>query len=86
MKKMDNVSITRFETECFYIDIIDNGDKFEAWLTYKTDGVSNLMFGMYKDNEIDFDLFCEIVEANLDEYRYEYYRSESGLDDEEDED
>ena len=73
MKKVDNINITRLETECFYIDIVENKDShlFEAWLQGKDYGVSTLMFGYYAK---DFDGFCEIVEENLSDYIYDYYR------------
>lgn len=84
MKKMDNISITRFETECFYIDIIDKGDLFEAWLSGKGYGVSELMFGVFKEQPtVEIDSFLEMVDGSLDDYEYDYYRKhDMGWDDE----
>ena len=75
--KLTDTKITRYETECFFIDIVDDGKWFEAWLTEKESGISNLMFGMPNEQPtemIDFDRFLEIVEDNLDDYIYDYYR------------
>lgn len=77
--ELTDTQITRYETGCFFIDIVDDGKTFEAWLTEKGTGASTLMFGLPKEQpteRIDFDCFLEIVEGNLDEYRYEYYRRE----------
>ena len=78
MKIVNNVKITRYETECFWIDIIETEDMFEAWLTGKDYGVSNLMFGCPKEqsngHNISADGFMELVENNLDDYIYSYYR------------
>lgn len=77
--KITAYKITRYETESFFIDIVDDGNSFEAWLTEKGVGVSNLMFGIPKKQPtetIDFCRFLEIVEDNLDDYIYDYYRRE----------
>ena len=62
-----NTTITRFEEGDFWIDIIDCGDTWEAWLTRKDYGVSDLMFGCSKFpiddiQELDFDNVCELAE------------------------
>lgn len=80
MKKVENVQITRFETECFFIDIVEDEANFEAWLQEKQYGISSLMYGVPKHQvvrnetiDVDFDFFCEMIESDLDDYIYEYY-------------
>ena len=55
-----------------WIDIIECGDYFEAWLTPHDYGVSELMFGCSKKqsngHDVDYDGFVEMVEANLEDY------------------
>ena len=87
MKKVNSTTITRFETECFWIDIVDDGTVLEAWLCGKSDGISELMFGYSKDQGngrvLTQNEFLEDVEAELDYYRYAYYRKYyDGMDDE----
>ncbi len=75
MEKTD-IKITRFEDADFWVDVIDAGDNWEAWITHKAYGISSLMFGYPKkqpDCNVDFDFFCEIVEVNLEEYEDNYY-------------
>lgn len=74
MKKTD-IKITRFEDGDFWVDIVENVNDFEAWLTRKDCGVADLMFGAPKqqiDRVWDFDRFCELVEGNLEEYEANY--------------
>jgi len=76
MKSFEKV--TRFEvydTEEYYVDIIEKYDSFEAWITGKNYGVSALMFGSAKQNyfhdcpyEVTKKEFIKTVESNL---RYE---------------
>lgn len=76
IKKQDGVSVTRYETECFYVDIIETVSEFEAWLTEKHCGVSDLMFGCPKEQShgtLSLEHFLHMVEENLDDYIYEYY-------------
>ena len=82
MKKTD-VKITRFETECFWIDIVETETDFEAWLQSKEIGISKLMYGIPKHQtigndilDVDFDFFCAMIEADKEDYIYEYYRTE----------
>ena len=79
MKKLNNAKITRYEEGNFWIDIVESESEFEAWLQERHCGVSSLMFGFPKeqftDGEklvVDNDFFCELVEANLDEYIEDY--------------
>jgi hypothetical protein len=81
MTPVTNVSIKRFETENFFIDIVEDEATFEAWLQEKHEGVASLMFGTPKEQYIkgkvfrtDLDLFCKVVEEDLDDYIYDYYR------------
>lgn len=77
MKKSENISITRYETECFYVFITETEAEFEAWLTEKTMGVSNLMFGCPKYQPsfgtLTLDTFLGYVEESLDDYIDAYY-------------
>lgn len=66
MKKTD-ISITRFENSDFWIDVVDDGTVFRAYLMRKGYGVSSLMFGAEKKN-ITFSSFLYLVQCNLDEY------------------
>lgn len=79
--KKTNTQITRFETECFYIDIVETDSEFEAWLQEKHYGEATVMYGVPKHQKIggenidtDFELFCAMIESDLDDYIYEYYR------------
>ena len=74
MKKA-NAKITRYQQGKFYIDIVDNGKGFEAWITGKKYGVSDLMFGMPKKQateDITEEHFLELVEASFSEYAAGY--------------
>jgi len=66
MKKTD-ISITRFENSDFWIDVVDDGTVFSAYLMRKGYCVSSLMFGAEKKN-ITFSSFLYLVQCNLDEY------------------
>lgn len=75
MLEMVNWSSRRFlhiqNDICYYIDILDNGTDFEAWITREDYGVSSVMFGMPKqqgEDILNFDDFRKLVEANLEEY------------------
>ena len=71
MDKTD-IKITRYEQDGFWIDIVENTEDFEAWLTAKNYGISQLMFGVPKKQptwgDIQHDIFLELVENNFDEY------------------
>ena len=64
-----NIQITRYEDGDFYVDIIDNGPDFEAWLTAKEYGVSEMLMACPKDQEngcdVDFYAFLSMVEYTL---------------------
>jgi hypothetical protein len=80
--KKTNIRIVRFEDGPFWVDIVDAGEAWEAWLTHNRYGVSDLMFGWPKvqhpkhlngEAEVwDFDRFCKIVENNLEEGEADY--------------
>lgn len=87
--KKTNIQIVRFEDGPFWVDVIDSGDMWEAWLTHNRYGVSDYMFGWPKvqhpyylngEAEVwDFDRFCTLVEDNLEDYK-ETYCEEHGVD------
>lgn len=86
--KKTNIQIVRFEDGPFWVDIVDAGDTWEAWLTHNHYCVSDYMFSWPKvqhprgkdgkyhfdgDPEVwDFDRFCKLVEGNLKEYENSY--------------
>lgn len=78
--KKTSAKITRFESGKWYVDIIETRTMFEAWLSRKDCGVSDLMFCSAKKQmdsdgnewEEDSDFFCEMVEVNLPEYKAIY--------------
>lgn len=85
MKKTSQ-KITRFESGTFYVDIIEKRNKFEAYLVRKNKVEPMYMFGCSKTQykydsdscdmipyKIDFDYFCEMVEANLNDYKDLYH-------------
>lgn len=75
MKKTKQ-KITRFEDGKFYVDIVETGDGFEAWIAEKDSGLSALMFGVPRRQEgmgdTTFHSFCELVEDNLAEHEANY--------------
>ena len=77
MKKSENINITRYETDCFYVFVMESESEFEAWLTEKTMGISNLMFGCPKYQPsfgtLTLKDFLADVEECLDDYINEYY-------------
>lgn len=70
MLKTD-IRITRYVYGDYNIDIIENPEHYEAWLSHKHYGISELMFGLTK-KDVNEELFLEIVENNLGESIYEY--------------
>ena len=69
--KKTSAKVTRFESGKWWVDVIETRTMYEAWLTRKAYGCSTLMFGYFK-KDMSYDTFCEIVEANLDEYKRVY--------------
>lgn len=69
MERTD-IKIIRFEHGNFWVDIVELEDWYEAWLQHKDYGISDMMFGLGKENDLDY--FLEIVEVNLDEYEEGY--------------
>ena len=65
--KKTSIIITRFEDGNFWIDIIDMGTYFEAWLSHKQYGISSMMFGAEKKN-VTFAGFLYLVQCNLNDY------------------
>ena len=75
MKKLEDVSITRYESGDFYIEIAESDNMREAWLRHKDCGISELMFSMpikQVDGITSYDWFLDIVESNLTAYKDSY--------------
>lgn len=77
MKELKNWKTRTFESGKWIIDIVEKRDSFDAWLSIKNHGEKAYMFGSAKEQQelggtpytVDFDMFCELVEANLPEYK-----------------
>ena len=77
MREIKSVKTHIFESGKYLVYITEKRDMFEAWLTRKNFGVMSFMFGSpKKQNTLDgnpysisFDNFCDMVEANLPEYK-----------------
>ena len=68
---ISDIKVTRFIYGNFYVDVCDHGTGFDAWISNLNYGVAMMMFGMsaqQSDGIMTFERFCEIVEANLEEY------------------
>ena len=71
-----NIKTTRYidynHGKGLWVDVVDLGNEFEAWLTPIEYGVSRLMFGSPKEQSngehIDYDKFMELVNDNLEDY------------------
>lgn len=50
----------------FYVDIVDDGEKREAWIWHKGYGVKSMDFGSSKDQDT-LESFLEVVKANAEE-------------------
>lgn len=70
------MTIEQIKLDAFVIDIIDDGENYEAWLSLKNYGVKTLMFGMPKAQQSK-DEFRDLAIANFSEYG-EYYLAEYG--------
>ena len=77
MLKPTKHKVERYEYEDFYVEIIDLGDMWEAWLRRKDYTISDMMFGwpkvqhpIYKPEGEYFtvEMFIDMVEENLPEY------------------
>lgn len=70
MTKTD-IQITRFEDGNYWIDIVDEGENYHAWLFHKDIAEAMFMFGEPKEQsngeKTSFEEFCERVEDNLPE-------------------
>ena len=80
MKEITNIKTRTFTSGKYRVDIAEKKDLFEAWLYHKDCGIKQLMFGSPKKNSIHgesvtitFDMFLEMVENNLPEYKETYY-------------
>lgn len=75
--KETNIKIRRYEHGDFYIDIVDQGDIFEAWLQHKDYGIAEMMFGICKCvdeyDKLSYEDFLDLVSDALEEYEETYY-------------
>lgn len=69
--KQTTAKITRFKDGEYFIDIVDDGKVYEAWISESDEGNQMFMFGVSKQHE-SFDGFCEVVEKNLPKYKALY--------------
>ena len=46
--RLTTTSVTRYEDGDYLIDIVEDNELFEAWLSHKDYGISTLMFGVPK--------------------------------------
>lgn len=65
-----NIKIVRYEYGSFWIDVVEQNGEYEAWLTHKDYGVSDLMFGLNK--EIGMKHFLSVVESIVDKFIKSY--------------
>ena len=65
--KRTNTKIIRFEYDDFWVDVVEHEDYYEAWLTKKGYGISDMMFGELKEYG-DLNHALSLFEANIEEY------------------
>lgn len=58
MKKAENIKITTYEVESpvykdFMVDIVDDGEMYEAWLWHKNTAGKTFMYGEPKQSSLD---------------------------------
>lgn len=72
MKEILNNQIIPLDMgEGWKIDIVVSEDTYEAWIYYHVCGIKELMFGVKKATS-QYKDFCDMVEANFEEYRDSY--------------
>lgn len=75
MKKL-NVKITRFESDDYYIDIIETEDEFEYWLHLKDYGMATFYYGMPKEqpngDTLTLEYFYNSILYELEEDKSSY--------------
>ena len=78
--KKAKVKIERYTVGAYNVDIVDDGDTFEAWLSHHSYGVSSMMFGVSKSDMVNGkeqfmamvdDNICEYIDAYRDEYMHD---------------
>lgn len=79
MKEITSIKTRTFISGNYRVDIIEKKDLFEAWLFHKDSGIKKMMFGSPKKSCVygepvtfTFDMFMQIVENNLPEYKEDY--------------
>lgn len=71
MKKLNIITETYDAGNGFRIEVVQEGNLFEAWIYHKDYGIKALMFGAEDTKEN----FMQLVETGLDE-EMEYYEEE----------
>ena len=75
-KPVTDIKITRYESGDFWVDIIDKPDVYEAWLSHKKMGVSDMMFGECKHQPVTedptYESFVDDALYLADEYKLYY--------------
>ena len=77
MKELKSYKTRTYRNGKWMIDIVEKKDEFESWLGAENFGEKSFMFGSPKKQHkldgteyiIDLEYFCELVEANLPEYK-----------------
>lgn len=71
MKKTNYYTETFAVDDSYRIDIVNNGETYEAWIYNKRYGVKTLMFGLLID-DITHEMFIKVVKANTKIYIKDY--------------
>ena len=67
MKKTNYYTETFAVDDSYRIDIVNDGEAYEAWISQKGYGVKYLMFGISID-DISHEMFLKVVKANTENY------------------
>lgn len=79
MKKSTD-KITRYIVGEYYVDFVEKDDMWEAWLQHKSYGISELMFGLPKEQTPKKMDALFIVCNNLPEYMKQYWKDRKAED------
>lgn len=72
--KKAKVKIERYVVGVFNVDIVDDGETYEAWLSHSGYGVSSLMFGVSKSDMVNGkEQFLSMVDNNICDYISAYH-------------
>ena len=68
--------VTRYADNEFFVDVVETATMLDAWLSHKSYGISDYMFGVPKKRancpDMTMTFFLEVVQNNLPEYE-KYY-------------